>query len=64
MRATDAPPARHDHAMAYDRNRDVLVVYGGTPYQGAGRLADTWEFDHARWRLVARAEARARPPTR
>lgn len=39
------PPARQDHAMAYDPTRDVVVVFGG--WDGSTRLGDTWEFDFA-----------------
>ncbi|MGE0867899.1 MAG: kelch repeat-containing protein [Kofleriaceae bacterium] len=36
------PEPRHDHAMAYDADDGVLVMYGG--YNGA-YLDDTWERD-------------------
>lgn len=36
-----APPARYGHAMAYDRARKAVVVFGGRDVNGAG-LADTW----------------------
>lgn len=40
------PPARHDHAVAYDSRRGRLVVYGG--YNGS-TLGDTWEWDGSAW---------------
>ncbi|MGE0546035.1 MAG: kelch repeat-containing protein [Kofleriaceae bacterium] len=36
------PEPRHDHAMVYDADDDVLVMYGG--YNGA-YLDDTWQRD-------------------
>ena len=41
-----SPPAREDHAMAYDSARDRVVLFGG---YGAGDLADTWEWDGSTW---------------
>ncbi|MCU0863692.1 MAG: kelch repeat-containing protein [Planctomycetes bacterium] len=35
---SSGPPARSGHAMAYDRTRQRLVVFGGF------QLADTWEY--------------------
>ncbi len=42
------PPARENHAMAYDRARGRVVLFGG---EGANRtvLSDTWEWDGATW---------------
>ena len=44
------PPARNLHAMAYDRARQVVVMFGG---QGSAALGDTWEFDGVDWTQVA-----------
>jgi hypothetical protein len=49
-KATPSPPSRYDHGMAWDLKRGVLVVYGGSPLVGDGRLGDTWEWDGAAWR--------------
>lgn len=44
--ALAAPPARANHMMAYDADRQVIVVFGGNhPISGA--LGDTWEYDAA-----------------
>lgn len=43
------PPFRLGAAMAYDRDRDRVVLYGGEVAQGVPDLADTWEFDGASW---------------
>jgi hypothetical protein len=37
------PPARADHAVAYDSARGKLVMYGGAS------LGDTWEWDGTAW---------------
>jgi len=51
-----APTPRLGHAMAYDSARERTVLFGGRQhYSGAppGPLQETWEFDGARWELVA-----------
>jgi len=42
-----APPARYQHAMAYDETRGTVILYGGQNQHGA--LADLWEWDGVRW---------------
>lgn len=41
------PGARVAHAMAYDRRRQRLGLYGG--FSGGPALDDTWEWDGANW---------------
>lgn len=41
------PPARSEHAMAYDGKRARIVLYGG--YK---RHRDTWEWDGERWLVI------------
>ncbi len=45
---TAKPPTREGHAMAYDRRREVTVVFGG---QSAGEYVEpgTWEFNGHYW---------------
>jgi hypothetical protein len=43
------PPLRYNSAMAYDRDRGRVVLYGGEVAAGAPDLADTWEFDGTSW---------------
>lgn len=43
------PTARERIAMAYDRKRKRVVVYGGQ--SGAGQSSDTWEYDGTNWVL-------------
>ncbi|MCX5746718.1 MAG: kelch repeat-containing protein [Proteobacteria bacterium] len=50
-----SPPARFLAAMAYDRKRDRVVLFGGHTISGTN-LADTWEWDGVRWTALA-------PPT-
>ena len=56
------PPPRSEAGIAYDRERRVVVVFGG--YDDASgeiaRLGDTWEWDGAAWNL----RAQAGPPAR
>ncbi|HET7235854.1 MAG TPA: kelch repeat-containing protein, partial [Actinomycetota bacterium] len=53
--AAQVPGARAEAAMADDRGRRRLVLFGG--YRGSGstreRLGDTWEYDGSRWMRVA-----------
>jgi hypothetical protein len=56
-----APPARYAHAMAYDRRRGVVVMYGGAQMTSDGQTAhleDMWQWDGNRW-----AEIRMSGPT-
>jgi hypothetical protein len=41
------PPARAEHALAFDAARGKAVLFGGA--DGAARLADTWEWDGVTW---------------
>lgn len=42
-----SPPARSEHAMAFDAARGVVVLFGGM--SASGPLGDTWEWDGSRW---------------
>jgi hypothetical protein len=44
------PGPRFAPAMAYDENRQVVVLFGG--WTGTAYLADTWEFDGTQWRHI------------
>lgn len=46
MLASGGPPARCCHDMAYDSDRDRVVLFGGW---NGGNLGDTWEWDGAAW---------------
>ena len=43
------PTLRYNAAMAYDRDRNRVVLYGGEVGAGTPDLADTWEFDGTAW---------------
>lgn len=42
-----SPPARSNHMMAFDPQRGVTVLFGGT--SPTGNLNDTWEWDGTNW---------------
>ncbi|HEX6811297.1 MAG TPA: kelch repeat-containing protein [Planctomycetota bacterium] len=45
-----SPAARFLHAMAYDRQRARIVLFGGCQYVPPGLyLGDTWEWDGTAW---------------
>ena len=46
------PPARYLTDIAYDRRRNVLVLFGGGAAGGSMLLDDTWEFDGTSWRRI------------
>jgi hypothetical protein len=43
------PPLRFNAAMAYDRDRNQVVLYAGEVAANTPDLADTWEFDGTAW---------------
>ena len=51
---TMSPPSRFFHAMAYDRSRGKIVLFGGY------HLNDTWEWDGSSW--TERSPANKPPP--
>ncbi len=52
------PGPRNAHAMAYDRVRDRVVLFGGADERRV--LSDTWEFNGVAWKLVATSGPPAR----
>ena len=44
---THSPSAREKHAMAYDPERGVVVLFGG--FDKTGYLADVWEWNGEDW---------------
>jgi hypothetical protein len=63
----DWPPARARHAMAYDVDRGVTVLFGGCS-DGINctttQLADTWEWDGSTWQQVHDGITGEFPPAR
>ncbi|MCG3132687.1 MAG: hypothetical protein FLDDKLPJ_03553 [Phycisphaerae bacterium] len=49
LRSTEGPSPRHSHAMAYDRDRRKVVLYGG--HVGDSPRFETWEWDGNEWAL-------------
>ena len=41
------PTGRSKHAMAYDENRGVVVLFGG--FSDSGPMDDTWEWNGSTW---------------
>lgn len=53
-----APPWRVGGALAHDRRRDALVLFGGHDPTAHRTLSDLWELRADGWRLVEVAEQR------
>ena len=45
-----SPPARNDHGMAYDTDRNRILMYGGG--EDAGFARDTWAYDGTSWTRI------------
>jgi hypothetical protein len=62
---TSSPPARRQHAMAFDAQRSRVVLFGGTnsPVDGE-TLNDTWEWDGTSWIEACSAPACTPPHER
>lgn len=54
-----APVARYGHAMAYDLQRQRVVLFGGTT--GQNQLQDTWEWDGSAWQQAQTAASPQSP---
>jgi hypothetical protein len=50
--STDGPSPRGAPAMAYDPERNKILLYGGFSAD-QGELADTWEWDGQVWTCLA-----------
>lgn len=55
QRSMDGPSARNGAAMAFDSDRNRVVLFGGS-----GATGDTWEWDGNRWQRIATAETAGR----
>jgi len=56
--AASVPSPRSRHAMTYDGENQVFVLFGGKNQDG--RFGDTWEWDGVRWQRVAKRGPTAR----
>lgn len=55
LRTTNGPSPRSGHAMAYDTNRAVTMLFGGWHTNQAGdyvTLNDLWEWNGTRWTML------------
>jgi N-acetylneuraminic acid mutarotase len=56
-----SPSPRYNAAMAYDSDRDRIVLFGGVAYQADNKtsetLFDTWEFDGTTWTKIGETTA-------
>jgi hypothetical protein len=55
QRHVKGPPARNGASMAFDSDRNRVVLFGGS-----GATGDTWEWDGNHWRRIASADAEGR----
>lgn len=55
------PSPRYDHAMAYDSDRQVVVLFGGFVTRPD---SETWEFDGQAWRQIVYVDEAVRPAPR
>jgi hypothetical protein len=57
VQTAEVPPVRQSAAIAYDRARDKVVLYGGNVLaadeESFELRDDTWEFDGLQWKRVA-----------
>lgn len=62
--SVQGPPPRRGGAIAYDSDRKITVLFGGSSggsgAQGTTFLGDTWEWDGAAWSLRPAAGPKAR----
>jgi hypothetical protein len=54
------PPGRSAHMMAFDSDRNVVVMFGGERDGAPFVLGDTWEYDGVAWSLRSTNGPRAR----
>jgi len=61
-RLVSGPPPMREHAMAYDPQRGVTVLFGGYVYMMTGYFDETWEWNGTAWthRLVSSPPERIR----
>ena len=48
-----SPPARWDGMLAYDAQRQRVVLFGGTNASGQTSFGDAWEWDGTTWTPIA-----------
>ena len=51
LKSTSGPHVRANHAIAYDKARQKVVIFGGSYYQTI--YSDTWEWNGTNWNQVS-----------
>lgn len=59
-----APPARYGHGLAYDTERERMVLFGGRLNDASTKFADTWEWNGQTWTEKSPAPTLQRPAKR
>ncbi len=57
-----SPPARGGHGVAYDSEREKVVLFGGYSHDLQQYLSDTWEWDGQTWTDVTPSDPNQSPP--
>jgi hypothetical protein len=65
LQTTANPPARSQHGMVYDPQRDEILLFGGRSF-GVKPLHDTWALDLStlKWNLLAKPNGTPQPQAR
>ncbi|HEX2059228.1 MAG TPA: kelch repeat-containing protein, partial [Thermoanaerobaculia bacterium] len=65
LESAENPSPRHFAGLAYDSDRDRIILYGGTEYAADGinlqQDHETWEFDGSQWTKVTDEPKVAKP---
>lgn len=65
IESAENPSPRHFVGMAYDSDRDRIILYGGNEYAADGTTVqqdhETWEFDGSQWTKIAEEPKVAKP---
>ena len=59
-----SPAGRLNHAMVYDSDRGVVVLFGGQGQGNEPTYGDTWEWDGVDWHQVTFSDGQTVPPPR
>jgi hypothetical protein len=66
IESAENPGPRHYSGMAYDNDRDVIVLYGGNEYAADGKSTqagyETWEFDGSQWHFINKDAVKVAKP--
>ncbi len=51
-RSDEGPPARARHALCYDPQNEVVLLYGGATTREVAQLGDMWQWDGKNWKEI------------